>query len=38
MQKIGWVLKKEGWMYLIRWKDLGQEAVVWEMNCPIPVV
>ena len=33
MQKMGQELKSVGWMYLMHWKDLGQEAaVVEEMN------
>jgi len=31
MQKMGQELKSVGWMYLMHWKDLGQEAVVEEM-------
>jgi hypothetical protein len=29
---MGQELKSVGWMYLMHWKDLGQEAVVEEMN------
>ena len=36
MQKTGQELKSVGWMYLMHWKDLGQEAVVEERNCLFP--
>ena len=32
MQNMGQELKSVGWMYLMHWKYLGQEAVVEEMN------
>ena len=38
MQKMGQELKSVVWMYLVHWKDLGQGAVVEEMNSLIPPV
>jgi len=39
MQKMGQALKNVGWVYLMHWKDLGQEeVVVEEMNSLIPSV